>query len=245
MRTRLDPTAFPSLLSGAPALGKNAVLCIGIDLQDRPEEWREAALPCVTDSEVSNAQRLRQPLDATRHLVGRALVRTLLARELDTATLRTEFATNPWGKPALPDYGIEFNLAHSGGAIWAAFCRGVPVGIDVEEENDPADLHALTSILHPAERAELLALPMQEAHAAFLRCWARKEAVVKALGEGLSKPLSGFRVHTADCSGNWLIEAPAIPGAGWTTADLPVTPGRYSSVAAMAPGLTVNCFPMG
>lgn len=232
---------FPSLLSGVPALGKNAVLCIGIDLREGPEDWREAALPCVTDSEVSNAERSRQRLDATRHLVGRALVRTLLARELGTATLRTELTANPWGKPTLPESGIEFSLAHSGGAIWAAFCRTAPVGIDVEEENDLADLDALSGILHRAERAELLALPAQEAHVAFLRCWTRKEAIVKALGEGLSKPLSGFRVHTADCASGWLIEAPHIPGADWTTADLPVSAGYYVSVAAIAPGLHLDC----
>jgi len=237
--------AFPSLLAGAPALGKNAVLCIGIDLRDTAEDWQEAALPCVTASEIARAQRFRQPMDATRHLVGRALVRALLARELGTATLQAEFTANPWGKPALPNCGIEFSISHSGMAVWVALCRGTPVGIDVELENSGTDPHALSDILHPAERAELLALPMQEARAAFFRCWTRKEAIVKALGEGLSKPLSGFRVHTGSRSGDWLIEAPSIPGAGWSTADLAAAPGQYASVAAIASGLTIDSFHLG
>jgi len=233
---------FPSLLSSVPRLGKSAVLCIGTDLRRNAEAWREAALPCVALSEIGRAQRFRQPLDAIRHLIGRALVRTLLARELGMEKLLTEFTTNPWGKPALPGCGIEFSITHSGTAVFAAFCRGIPVGIDIEKEDRYTDLHALSDLFHPAERAELLVLSMRQARTAFFRCWTRKEAIVKALGKGLSNPLSGFRVHTGDCISGWLIEAPQPGGVGWTTADLPVCRGNHVSIAAMAPGLSLSCF---
>lgn len=219
--------------------------CFGIDLKDDAEGWWEAALPWVTAGEQVRARRFRQRMDALRHVVGRALVRSLLSRELGVAALSMEFIANPWGKPALPGCGIEFSISHSGNAVWVALCRGIAVGVDVESQDAVADPHGMADVFHPAERAALLELPSADAQSAFLRCWTRKEAVIKALGEGLSRPLASFCVRTDECAGDWLREVPEGGITGWTTADLPVAAGYHASVAAMAPGLAVTCHPGG
>jgi len=216
------------------------VACVGIDLKGHVDAWRQAALPWASAGEQERAARFHRHLDAVRHLVGRALARALLARELGVARLSGEFVGNPWGKPGLPDCGIEFSISHSGDAVWVALCRGVAVGIDVESRDAVADPHALAEVFHPSERAALLALPAAEAQDAFLRCWTRKEAVVKALGEGLSRPLASFCVETGEVERNWLVEAPRGAAASWTVADLPAAAGYRVSVAAPAPGLTIT-----
>lgn len=206
------------------------VVCLAVDLASGPEAWREAALPWVTGAERARAGRYRQRLDGTRHLVGRALVRRVLAVPVQA------FTENPWGKPSWPGSGVEFSLAHSGSWIWAAFCRDAAVGIDVEIPGADLDTRTLGAILHPGEQEELAGLP----EAAFLRCWTRKEAVLKALGEGLARPLPSFQVRAGGPGRDWLVQPPATDAAGWTSADLEEPGPALVSVAAMAPGLAVT-----
>lgn len=232
------PPIFPSL---SLPLADAELACFGIDLKEQAEAWWAVALPWATAGEQARARRFHRRMDALRHIVGRALVRSLLSRELGAAAASAEFVVNPWGKPALPGCGIEFSISHSGDAVWVALCRGIAVGIDVESGESVDDPLGMAQVFHPAERDALGELPAEEATGAFLRCWTRKEAVIKALGEGLSRPLASFLVRTGECAGGWLVEAPEGAGMGWTVADLPPLAGCRASVAAMAPGLTVTC----
>ncbi|MFZ2852567.1 MAG: 4'-phosphopantetheinyl transferase superfamily protein [Rhodocyclaceae bacterium] len=223
-------------------LAETELACVGIDLTEKSEVWRELALPWASPAELAYAQRFRHRQDATLHLVGRALLRTLLARELGTTVLTVDFSTNRWGKPVLPGSRLEFSISHSGNAVWVALCRGIAVGIDVEKMDATIDPHTLAEMLHPAEHAELLTLSKDEAQQAFLRCWTRKEAVIKAIGEGLQRPLASFRVRTDESVSDWISEVPDIPVAGWSAADLPTLSGYSASVAAMAPGLSISSY---
>lgn len=236
-----SPCAFIDL--PLPPLARIGLSCVGIDLGEDVDTWHTTALSCVTVGEQAHARRYRRQLDATRHLVGRALVRALLARELGLASLAAEFTLNPWGKPMLPACAWAFNIAHAGQHVWVALGRGADVGIDVEAEDAASDPYAESAVLHLAERTALLQLNRRAAQLAFLRCWTRKEAIVKALGEGLSRPLSSFRVDLGDAPRDWLAEAPLATVAGWTVADLPLGAGYHASVAATAPGLPIACHP--
>ena len=77
-----------------------------------------------------------------------------------------------------------------------------------------------------------------EAKNAFLRCWTRKEAVVKALGQGLSLALNNFRVRTDDVNKDWLIEKPACAPDYWTCTDWPSDEDYCVSLAAMTAQLS-------
>lgn len=231
---------FASMLPPLPA---GAVVCCGIDLQSAPQQWHAAAWHGASATERVHAARFRHAIDATRHLAGRALVRAMLTRELGSEAGAAEFSVNQWGKPHLHDSGIEFSIAHASDIVVAAFCRNCPVGIDIELADADTDVAVMANIFHPAERAELLALPEPQARLALQRCWTRKEAVIKALGEGFSRSLDSFIVSVGAEENDWLLKAPDSMATGWSVASLRQRLGYHASVAAMAPGLPVLHYP--
>lgn len=215
-------------------------ICIEIDLGQDWEAWWEMAAPWISAGETATALRYCQREDAVRHAVGRALTRILLARELGISKLTAEFSTNAWGKPVLPSCGMEFSISHSGRFVWTALSREGAIGIDIERASAALDHHDLAGIFHPVECSAIRALSGRAARDVFNRCWTRKEAVVKALGEGLSRPLTAFRVLTDAAGRDWLAEPPVAATKGWTCADLPSVAGYHVSVAVMSPKLTIT-----
>jgi 4'-phosphopantetheinyl transferase len=90
---------------------------------------------------------------------------------------------------------VEFNLSHSGILALYAFTSGRAVGVDVELIRKVPDADDLAErFFSPTETALLRALPPDRRSLAFLACWTRKEAFIKALGLGLSCPLDAFDV---------------------------------------------------
>jgi 4'-phosphopantetheinyl transferase len=240
-----EPDAFFAL--PPPPLPVGAILCVGARLGRDAEGWISAAAPFATPGEREHAGRFLHASDAARHLLGRALARrTLAAVGLPP---REDFASGPLGKPALPARVLEragrldFSISHSGDMVWTAFCREARVGIDVERLRPLPDLPGIAARLHPLECADILALAEPERTAAFYRCWTRKEAVLKALGQGLALPLSCFRVRRAQAADGW---AESLPGgadpSGWTLRDIGGLPGHQCSVAGEAPGLGLSVF---
>lgn len=89
--------------------------------------------------------------------------------------------------------GVDFNLVHSGDLIALAFARHRPLGIDLEQIRPFAQSNEIARRFLCAQEAEEIAsLEVAEQSRASFRCWTRKEAIVKATGEGLSAPLDGF-----------------------------------------------------
>ncbi|MCX4762239.1 4'-phosphopantetheinyl transferase superfamily protein [Streptomyces sp. NBC_01275] len=151
------------------------------------------------------------PGDRDRFLLGVALSRLLLGELLDVppadVPLRRVCARcgGPHGKvrldrsaaPRLPEYG--FSVTHSGDVVGVAVCRGVEVGLDVEDAYGAVDVDtAARTALSDAELAALYARPPAERRLAFLRTWTRKEAVLKALGVGLGAPLRRLEVSAPE-----------------------------------------------
>lgn len=164
--------------------------------------------------ERARLDRFRRPADAARYLGAHALARIVLAERLgaDPAALeidRTCRCGKPHGKPTVP--GVEFSMTHSGDRVGVAVSEVGPIGLDVEELRDLADVDALAGhALSPAE-------PRPSSAAAFLQVWTRKEALLKATGDGLSSPmntitLAGARVVSwADGPQAWLVDLEAGP----------------------------------
>lgn len=223
---------------GMPKFSEAGILCVGIDTEGVFDKGWAPLAPFVTDNEMERAKKFRRCQDGTCHLVGRGLVRILLAQ--GGGIVSEELQANIWGKPALPESGVEFSISHAGNVVWVALCRSAAVGIDVEEARKVIDPHDLCRVLHPLECAEIQKLSEAEAKMAFLRCWTRKEAVVKALGQGLSAALDNFRVRTDEVNQDWLIELPFFASANWTCTDFPFFEAYQVSLAAMAPQLPVS-----
>ena len=202
------------------------------------------AMALLTADERARAARFVHAIDAVRHLVGRALLRGMAARLVGGVRRLPEvWPTNPWGKP-LPLDGFHFSVAHSGPEIWLAVCSRTAVGIDVEQAFPTFE--DLATVVHPAERAELARMLHLESEraASCQRLWVRKEAVIKAAGQGLSMPLDGFRVAVDARGDGWLLQPPADSEVGrvvgWTTCDLATGSGCAVALAAPAPELRVN-----
>lgn len=166
---------------------------------DLPEMACAVLGQLLSPPERERAGRFRSAEHRNRYIVARARLRELLAARLKIEPAEIGIATAEHGKPVLAEAhaasGWEFNLSHSGDMAVYAFARGRPVGIDVERIRDvPHAADIAERFFSPTEAAAYRALPESRRNLAFLACWTRKEAFIKALGEGLSHPLDAFDV---------------------------------------------------
>ena len=141
--------------------------------------------------EQQRALRYHREADRARFVLARATLRGLVGAFVGLRPQAVCFRANAYGKLELPfPGGLYFNTSHSGNWVLHALSTTAAVGIDVEAVEASAGGDELpASVLAPAEQAWLLSLAPALRPAAFTALWVRKEAYVKALGEGLSRPL--------------------------------------------------------
>lgn len=160
----------------------------------------------LSPAEIVRADRFVFPRDRQRFIVSRATLRLLLGRYLRIDPHFVRIDEGPRGKPfaAGSDLGFElkFNLSHSQGLAVFAFARQKEVGIDVEKvRSDFASQEIAQRYFSPEEIRKLAALAPERYTLGFFRCWTRKEAYIKARGQGLQIPLDSFSVSLSEgCS---------------------------------------------
>ena len=160
----------------------------------------------LSPDEREKAARFHFDKDRNQFVQARAALRFILSEYLNVdpeysfANPRTlEFSYGPQGKPALANKhagsSLRFNLSRRDGIALIAVTRGREIGVDVElvDADLPVFEIAETSFSE-AELATLRGLPESMLTEGFFNCWTRKEAYVKARGEGLSFPLKQFDV---------------------------------------------------
>lgn len=192
----------------------------------------------LSPDEQARAERFYFERDRERFIVARAVLRDILARYLKKKPGQLRFCYNPHGKPALAgQYGREalcFNVSHADGVALYAVTRVRELGVDLEHiRPDLADEQIARRFFSARELAELCALPAHLKPEAFFTCWTRKEAYVKAKGEGLSIPLDQFDVSLAKEEPAALLRTAWDPqeASRWSLQEL--TPGA-DYVAALA-----------
>ena len=159
-------------------------------------EGRAAALQ---PDEIERAKKFLVPGARSEFVTARSILRELLALYLGQSAATAHLSYGPRGKPRLAwqegGCSLQFNLSHSHGLAAFVFARHKAVGIDIERirrdfgGEEIADLH-----FSKEEAAELRRLPEGLRAAGFFKCWTRKEAYLKARGDGLQLPLSSFQV---------------------------------------------------
>ena len=176
----------------------------------------------LSASERAAAARFRFPRDRTRATSSRAGLRRLLGGYLEAPPESLVFAVGAEGKPRLASAGaVSFNLSHSGIYAAAVVSRDREVGIDLERiRADAAGRDIAARFFSSEERAWLEATPGVEA---FFRLWTAKEAVLKAMGTGLSTPLNALSVRPGE-------DAPP-----WNLRELDLAPGYAAAVAFDGP----------
>jgi 4'-phosphopantetheinyl transferase len=166
-----------------------------------PDPARIPALAATLDrDEQTRAARLRVAAARSRFVVGRAFLRDVLARYLAIPPAAVTLAYGPKGKPALasPEAPLRFNLSHSHDVAVCAVAARRELGVDVERVREVAADRIAARYFSPRERALVGALEGAAAGRAFFRLWTCKEAYLKAVGTGVSRPLAEVEIGPDD-----------------------------------------------
>lgn len=171
-------------------------------LDDQSIEAVRLTHALLSPDESERARQFFFDRDRRRYIMGRGILRMLLARYLECAPHELAFSYGPNGKPALAaSEALFFNVAHSEGLALYAFTRVGEIGIDLEAIRElPEWEQVAESAFSPHELSQLRACPAERRREEFFHAWARQEAVLKALGTGLTGATrpgaeSGFNVH--------------------------------------------------
>jgi 4'-phosphopantetheinyl transferase len=155
----------------------------------------------LAPDEKGRAARFHFQRDREHFIIARGLLRALLSRYLNVRPADLSFSYSAHGKPFLvSQHGgvVRFNVSHSHGLALLAFTQGRDLGVDVEQiRPEVAGEQIAERFFSACEVAALRALPASQQAEAFFNCWTRKEAYIKARGEGLSLPLHQFDVSLA------------------------------------------------
>jgi 4'-phosphopantetheinyl transferase len=159
----------------------------------------DAGEALLSDDEKARGQRFVAAHHRRRFVAGRARLRSLLGEHLGLAPKAIVFVQNEFGKPSVAQApSVHFSLSHSEDQALLAVSDTLLVGADLEHIRALEHLDLARRYFHPAEIAAIEDQPKQsEQLRAFFRIWTLKEAVVKALGKGLSMPLDRFAVSIA------------------------------------------------
>jgi 4'-phosphopantetheinyl transferase len=188
--------------------------------------------------EQMRADRFCFRQDRERFIVARGLLRTVLGRYSDRAPEDLTFTYNHYGKPFIVSKAgaeaIRFNVSHSHGTALYAITRDREIGVDLELIRDGLEVEQIASSFFSRREVSILgALPAELRRRALFLCWTRKEAYIKARGEGLSLPLDQFEVSLIPGEPAALMSTQPDSGEAfrWTLQDLSFASGYAAAFA--------------
>ena len=199
--------------------------------------WPKSFELSLSQDDRERAARFKFEGDRHRFTMARACLRTILARYLKTNAAGLEFDLGPFGKPALAPgrnaLDLRFNLSHSHQLALIAITRGREVGVDVEfMRADFANDEVAGLFFSLTEVRQLVQVPAGRKTRSFFNCWTRKEAYIKARGEGLSHPLDQFDVSCAPDAPAELLDSRVDPAevSRWSFEDLSPHPAYAAAL---------------
>lgn len=235
--TRLDDATSWRQPSHHPTLSSEEVHVWRATL-DRTASRVEELCQVLEADEAARADRYLFARDREHFIVARAFLRFLLSRYLGTEPALVRFHYDLHGKPALAGDStgtrIRFNLSHAHGLALCAVTCDRNLGIDVEWIRPRVIEEQIAErYFCPREVAKLRALPRDQQAEAFFNCWTRKEAYVKARGEGLSIPLDQFEVSLVPDEPVALlyVRADLDQASRWSLCELHPGPGYVAALA--------------
>ncbi|HEY3968528.1 MAG TPA: 4'-phosphopantetheinyl transferase superfamily protein [Planctomycetaceae bacterium] len=221
---------------------------------DLPHNTIDGLRMNLADDELARAARYKFDRHRRRFIACRGQVRQILANYLGTDASRLSFQYGPKGKPALAapwsESGVEYNVSHSHERALCAVALNHELGVDVEHLRTPYDFEGIAAQFFAAEEvAALRELSDSARLTAFFACWTQKEAVLKAVGAGLSIPLNQVVVSLAP-------QQPAVirnfldasgQSTDWWMQNLEPFPGYVGAIASQGSSLEMACwqFPVG
>lgn len=205
--------------------------------------WRDT----LSEDERQRANRYCFDRDARAFVAGRGQLRSLLGHYLDLDPVQVKFIYTQQGKPyldpAINPHGLVFNVSHSRDRILYAFGRDRILGVDLEWIRPIPKLQQLANrFFTPQEATSLQAFPPNQQSLAFFRGWTRKEAFLKATGEGITQ-LQAVTVSLSSHDPAILLEVPSGERIeDWILADLALPSGYVGAIAVKASSIRWQCF---
>jgi 4'-phosphopantetheinyl transferase len=204
---------------------------------DQPEELVARLSQTLNTEEQARAQRFHFERHRRRFTVGRAVLRWIVGYYLKIAADEVQFDYSSHGKPALAAVHhqdtFQFNLSHSQTVGLYAFTHCRKIGIDVEHDHEMKDMEGIASrFFSSREHHKLRQVPAEKRREAFFNCWTRKEAYIKAIGDGLSSPLDRFDVSLAPGDSPQLLSIDGDPqkAALWSVIAFNPVPGYAAAI---------------
>lgn len=150
----------------------------------------------LSADEKNRANKFRFQSDRLHYIAARGILRSILSNYLKIKPSEVSFQYGSQGKPALnPNHNLKFNISHAGGLALFAMTMNHEIGIDLERIKEEIEIDLIANrFFAPGEIKRLFSLPKKDQPQAFFQCWTRKEAFIKAKGDGLSFPLDQFEV---------------------------------------------------
>lgn len=174
--------------SAAPSLKDGEIDLWSVDLDSDPASTG-TLFELLSDDEKARANKYVFERDRTHFITCRATARKILGSYLGTGPQKIRFSTNRYGKPflAAPDGDWRFNVSHSQGLGVIAVSLNREIGVDIEYINRDFDVLGIApNVFSAADFSQLRSLSSSELAAKFFAGWTRKEAFLKAMGDGLS-----------------------------------------------------------
>jgi len=222
-----------------PELHRNAVHVWNRPLQASSTSVQQFYTLLSTE-ERERAGRYHFDVHRNAFILTRATLRVLIAGYIGNEPEALCFTYAHYGKPMLDATDeLRFNVSHTDGMAVLAFVKGREIGVDVEKLREQRDARALAErFFSMKERQALEKLSDDEVDAAFFRCWTRKEAYIKAKGEGLSLPLHQFDVSIEASEGQLLLATrpDSSEASRWILRDFPAAPGYVAALAVAEAG---------
>jgi len=216
---------------------------------DRPTSTVQSYAGLLSDDEQERAKRFHFSRDRDHFIISRGLLRKLLGRYLAIKPILLEFHYTRYGKPFLQGCSegsvVNFNLSHSHGKVIIAITRGREVGIDIEHiRTVPEADHIAEQNFSCGEYAAYQSLPESRKQQGFFNCWTRKEAFIKAVGEGLSLPLDQFEVSLAPDEPAKLKYIEGDPGgiARWSLQALKINADYAAAIVVEGTNCRIVCY---
>ena len=202
----------------------------------------------LSEDEQQRANRYRFERDRRWFVARRGRLRHILGKYLDSDPASLRFSNNRYGKPALYTEAhrwLSFNTSHSQGLALLACARKVDIGVDLEYRRENINyLDLAKRFFSIKEVAALRLLSMASLSEAFFLCWTRKEAFIKASGEGLSLPLDAFDVSVMPGEPARLLgtRQGLEPPDKWSLFNLEPAPEYSAALAVHGRGYELQCW---
>lgn len=230
--------AFAKASPSSTVLASSDLHVWAVPLGGDPGAYRDL----LSADEKERLQRYRFADHQRRYQIGHGALRLILASYLNVEPTAIDFRLGPRGKPYVVGDGLHFNLSHSGKLALIGVATS-ELGVDVEKIRHLESLQKIAERhFSDAEFAKLNVLQGDQQELGFYRCWTRKEAYIKALGEGLSMSLDSFDVSVDDNPELLACHDGREDPCNWSMIDVSPCPEFVGAVAMRSKTPTIKRF---